>query len=252
VPEVGAMGVCLGASVCAPASGALCGAPFAEAMPGRLGERRRAKRVGCACAGRMRAGCVFRVRRVKPVLLCPRERAYSADVLTVAVGPGQPLRICLRGGRSKRGGKRVKAALQASGGKSTAAARFPVKEWEGGKRRAHGGSVAPARAGSGGYHAGPADKGFPSYTRVGADRAAGAERASTLHLPVRDRAADYGTGAGAKGGMWAKSKKKMSKRQLANAARARHRGSFLEGLLAQIDPGTLTQDPVRIRLASLF
>ena len=45
------------------------------------------QRLGCACGGRIRAGCVFR-----------------------------PLRICLRGGRSRRGGKRVKAALEASGG----------------------------------------------------------------------------------------------------------------------------------------
>ena len=33
------------------------------------------------------------------------------------------LRMCLRGGRSKRGGKRVKAAMDASGGKTAAAAR---------------------------------------------------------------------------------------------------------------------------------
>ena len=61
---------------------------------GAHGASRRSKRQGCACGGHIRPGCVFR-----------------------------PLRICLRGGRSKRGGKRVKAALAASGGKSAAAAR---------------------------------------------------------------------------------------------------------------------------------
>ena len=59
------------------------------------GVSRRSRRLGCACGGSIRQGCVFR-----------------------------PLRICLRGGRSKRSGKRVKAALAASGGKSAAAARF--------------------------------------------------------------------------------------------------------------------------------
>ena len=62
---------------------------------GAYGASRRSKRQGCACGGHIRPGCVFR-----------------------------PLRICLRGGRSKRGGKRVKAALVASGGKSAAAARW--------------------------------------------------------------------------------------------------------------------------------
>lgn len=36
----------------------------------------------------------------------------------------------LRGGRSKRAGKRVKKALEESGGKSAAAARFPTGHWE--------------------------------------------------------------------------------------------------------------------------
>ena len=67
-----------------------CGVVRADAH----GASRRSKRQGCACGGHIRPGCVFR-----------------------------PLRICLRGGRSKRGGKRVKAALAASGGKSAAAAR---------------------------------------------------------------------------------------------------------------------------------
>ncbi len=42
------------------------------------------------------------------------------------------LRIRLRGGRSKRGGKRVKAALEDAlqrGSNSTAGARFPVGKW---------------------------------------------------------------------------------------------------------------------------
>ena len=67
VPILGATAVCLGASVYQPASGAPC-APLASpaaALPSRLGEHRRAKRAGCACAGKMRAGCVFQVRRVK-------------------------------------------------------------------------------------------------------------------------------------------------------------------------------------------
>lgn len=39
-------------------------------------------------------------------------------------------RLSLRGGRSKRSGKRVRKALEESGGKSAAAARFPTGTWE--------------------------------------------------------------------------------------------------------------------------
>jgi hypothetical protein len=39
-------------------------------------------------------------------------------------------RLSLRGGRSKRSGKRVRKALEESGGRSTAAARFPTGSWQ--------------------------------------------------------------------------------------------------------------------------
>ena len=160
--------------------------------------RRRKKRQGCACGGQIRAGCVFR-----------------------------PLRISLRGGRSKRGGKRVKAALAASGGKTAAAARFPVRHWQGGK-------LNPLPEGG---------KDHPRWERAPAE--VSGERTTSLHLDVRDRAT---VGAqGVRVGGWApKKKKKLSKRQLANAARAKHRGNFADQLmreLAELDPDALNTDP---------
>ena len=162
--------------------------------------RRRRPREGCACLGRIRHGCVFR-----------------------------PLRISLRGGRSKRGGKRVKAALAASGGKTAAAARFPVRSWEGGK-------PAPLAAAPGWSKAGDGAGGGAGGGRPG-------ERKTSVHLALRDRAA---VAAAERGREVGKQKKKLSKRQLANAARMRHRGSFVEQVMPECTPRH-RQTPVRGR-----
>ena len=72
------------------------------------------------------------------------------------------------------------------------------------------------------------------------------ERTTSLHLPVRDRAIvpeNVGVGRGSStSGRWVK-QKKLSKRQLANAARARHRGTFLDQLMHELDPSTFTKNP---------
>ena len=63
-----------------------------------------------------------------------------------------------------------------------------------------------------------------------------------LHLPVKDRAGIPELRAGG-GALFGKKKKKLSKRQLANAARAKHRGTFLDQLMRELDPSTLTTNP---------
>jgi hypothetical protein len=64
--------------------------------------------------------------------LCFRKTEGVLEVLQRGCPRGSYFRICLRGGRSKRGGKRVKAALEDAlqrGSNSTAGARFPIGKW---------------------------------------------------------------------------------------------------------------------------
>lgn len=107
--------------------------------------------------------------------------------------------------------------MQASGGKSAAAARFPVRDWEGGKPR----SVLSGAEKAGADKVDPAPKGHRSLGF--ASMTVGNERVTSLHLPVRDRGLGPRLGSTPEKtdtGRWIK-KKKLSKRQLANAARAR-------------------------------
>ena len=45
------------------------------------------------------------------------------------------------------------------------------------------------------------------------------------------------------GGSAGRRRKKLSKRQLANAARAKHRGTFFEQLMRELDPSTFSRNP---------
>ncbi len=64
--------------------------------------------------------------------LCFRKTEGFVDFLQRDFSRDGYFRMCLRGGRSKRGGKRVKAALEDAhqrGSNSTAGARFPIGKW---------------------------------------------------------------------------------------------------------------------------
>jgi len=112
-------------------------------------------------------------------------------------------------------------------------ARFPVGSWDGGKADPAGGST-----GGGGE---------PPRATGGRESVANATgRATSLHLPVRDRALLPEQPVGGGKLRWErgeKKKKKLSKRQLANAARAKHRGTFFEQLMRELDPSTFSRNP---------
>jgi hypothetical protein len=64
--------------------------------------------------------------------LCFRKKEEIVEVSKKGFSFNGYFRINLRGGRSKRGGKRVKAALEDAlqrGSNSTAGARFPIGKW---------------------------------------------------------------------------------------------------------------------------
>ena len=113
-------------------------------------------------------------------------------------------------------------------------ARFPVGSWDGGKAASAGGSA--------GAHGNAV-----SCAAGGRESAANATgRATSLHLPVRDRALLPEQPLGGGKARWErgeKKKKKLSKRQLANAARAKHRGTFFEQLMRELDPSTFSRNP---------
>ena len=100
-------------------------------------------------------------------------------------------------------------------------------------QRGHGstGFIAPQRAQSTQTPAG----------REGAVNTTG--RATSLHLPVRDRAPLPEQPLGGGKARWERGekKKKLSKRQLANAARAKHRGSFFDQLMRALDPASFSR-----------
>jgi hypothetical protein len=102
----------------------------------------RARR-GCACGG-ADAGCTF-----GPLRLCLRapralQDGWGWGFTGLARGAALWQLGELRGGRSKRGGKRVRKALEESGGKSAAAARFPVGHFADKAATTPGGSHAGA------------------------------------------------------------------------------------------------------------